>query len=232
MIISLGIESTAHTYSIGIVDENGNIYSNERIIYKSEKGGIHPREAAELHSKESINILRNSVWKAGFVFKKLNGKFYIVDALYEIKNKLEGSEEKFYNEPWNRKRYIIYNNSKIWIENNKIVSDNKELKNILNSYINNLNNFERKINLISYSAGPGLYPTLIQAYFSGKLFSKIFNSNLIGVNHLIAHAEIVKLYNKFTDPLILLVSGAIQCYWLFEGNKYRIGWGNFRCRCR
>jgi glycoprotease/Kae1 family metallohydrolase len=234
MIISLGIESTAHTYSIGIVDENGNIYSNERIIYKSEKGGIHPREAAELHSKESINILRNSVWKAGFVFKKLNGKFYIVDALYEIKNKLEGSEEKFYNEPWNRKRYIIYNNDKIWIENNKIVSDNKELENILNSYINNLNNFERKINLISYSAGPGLYPTLIQAYFSGKLFSKIFNSNLIGVNHLIAHAEIVKLYNKFTDPLILLVSGANTMLLSFEGNKYRIvgetldmGVGNF-----
>ena len=234
MIISLGIESTAHTYSIGIVDENGNIYSNERIIYKSEKEGIHPREAAELHSKESINILRNSVWKAGFVFKKLNGKFYIVDALYEIKNKLEGSEEKFYNEPWNRKRYIIYNNNKIWIENNGIISDNKELENILNSYINNLNNFERKINLISYSAGPGLYPTLIQAYFSGKLFSKIFNSNLIGVNHLIAHAEIVKLYNKFTDPLILLVSGANTMLLSFEGNKYRIvgetldvGVGNF-----
>jgi len=234
MIISLGIESTAHTYSIGIVDENGNIYSNERIIYKSKKDGIHPREAAELHSKESINILRNSVWKAGFVFKKLNGKFYILDALYEIKNKLAGSEEKFYNEPWNRKRYIIYNNNKIWIENNKIISDNKELENILNTYINNLNNFERKINLISYSAGPGLYPTLVQAYFSGKLFSKIFNSNLIGVNHLIAHAEIVKLYNKFTDPLILLVSGANTMLLSFEGNKYRIvgetldmGVGNF-----
>jgi len=234
MIISLGIESTAHTYSIGIVDENGNIHSNERIIYKSEKGGIHPREAAELHSKESINILRNSVWKAGFVFKKLNGKFYIIDALYEIKNKLEGSEEKFYNEPWNRKRYIIYNNSRIWIENNGIVSDNKELENSLNLYINNLNNFERKINLISYSAGPGLYPTLVQAYFSGKLFSKIFNSNLVGVNHLIAHAEIVKLYNKFTDPLILLVSGANTMLLSFEGNKYRIvgetldtGVGNF-----
>ena len=234
MIISLGIESTAHTYSIGIVDEDGNIYSNERIIYKSEKGGIHPREAAELHSKESINILRNSVWKAGFVFKKINGKFYIVDALYEIKNKLEGSKEIFFDEPWNRRRYIIYNNIKIWVENNKIISDNKELENNLNSYINNLDNFERKINLISYSAGPGLYPTLIQAYFSGKLFSKIFNSNLIGVNHLIAHVEIVKLYNKFIDPLILLVSGANTMLLSFEGDKYRIvgetldmGVGNF-----
>ncbi|MFZ8801150.1 MAG: hypothetical protein ACO2ON_03180 [Candidatus Nanopusillus sp.] len=234
MITSLGIESTAHTYSIGIVDENGNIYSNERIIYKSEKGGIHPREAAELHSRESINILKNSVWKAGFVFKKINGKFYIVDALYEIKNKLEGSKEIFFDEPWNRRRYIIYNDIRIWIENNKIVSDNKELENNLNLYINNLNNFERKINLISYSAGPGLYPTLIQAYFSGKLFSKIFNSNLIGVNHLIAHVEIVKLYNKFTNPLILLVSGANTMLLSFEGNKYRIvgetldmGVGNF-----
>ena len=234
MIISLGIESTAHTYSIGIVDEDGNIYSNERIIYKSEKGGIHPREAAELHSKESINILKNSVWKAGFIFKKINGKFYIVDALYEIKNKLEGSKEIFFDEPWNRRRYIIYNNIKIWVENNKIISDNKELENNLNSYINNLDNFERKINLISYSAGPGLYPTLIQAYFSGKLFSKIFNSNLIGVNHLIAHIEIVKLYNKFTNPLILLVSGANTMLLSFEGNKYRIvgetldiGVGNF-----
>ncbi|WP_457913352.1 hypothetical protein [Candidatus Nanopusillus massiliensis] len=88
--------------------------------------------------------------------------------------------------------------------------------------MNNLNDFERKINLISYSAGPGLYPTLVQGYFSVKCFSKIFNSNLIGVNHLIAHAEIVKLYNKFTDPLILLVSGANTMLLSFEGNKYRI----------
>ncbi|BFI73894.1 tRNA N6-adenosine threonylcarbamoyltransferase, mitochondrial [Nanoarchaeota archaeon] len=234
MIISLGIESTAHTYSIGIVDEEGKIYSNERIIYKSEKGGIHPREAAELHSREAINILKNSVWKAGFIFKEINNKYYIVDALYEIKNKLNNVEEKFTEEPWNRFRYLIYNGKKIWIENNKIKSDDKNLEDNLNNYINNLNEFERRINLISYSAGPGLYPTLVQAYFSANLFSKKFNTEKIGVNHLIAHSEIVKLYNKFENPLILLVSGANTMLLSFEGNRYRIigetldtGVGNF-----
>ncbi|BBL45586.1 putative bifunctional tRNA threonylcarbamoyladenosine biosynthesis protein [Nanobdella aerobiophila] len=246
MIISLGIESTAHTYSIGIVDQNGRIYSNERIIFKPEKGGIHPTEAAELHSKEIINIFKKSVWNAGFIIKKIEDKYIIVDALNEIKRKIEDTKiinnssfdyvsERFHEEPWNRYRYLLLNNNiYIKISDNRIESNDKDIELFLNNYINNLNEFDRSINLISYSAGPGLYPTLLQGYFSANLFSKRFGIDKIGVNHLIAHMEIVKLYNNFNDPLILLVSGANTMLISFSGDRYRIigetldiGIGNF-----
>ena len=238
MIISLGIESTAHTFSIGIVDENGNVYSNERVIYKTEKGGIHPREAAELHSKEAINVLKKALDKAGFIKIKDSGKYSFVDALYEIKRYLEDKHtvfERFHSEPWNRYRYLILENDiTVWIENQRIKSNDEKLEKELNDYFKGLNMFERKINLISFSAGPGLYPTLVQANFYAKLLSELLNIEKIGVNHLIAHVEIVKLYNNFKDPVILLVTGANTMVLAFEGGKYRIfgetldmGVGNF-----
>ncbi|RDD52305.1 tRNA (adenosine(37)-N6)-threonylcarbamoyltransferase complex transferase subunit TsaD [Nanoarchaeota archaeon NZ13-N] len=233
-MISLGIESTAHTFSVGIVDEE-RIYSNERVIFKTEKGGIHPREAAELHSREAINILNRAVWKAGFVYKKVNDKLFIVDALNEIKNKFKNLKEGFNEEPWNRYRYLESENGiKVWIEENKVRSDDKKLEDELDNYINGLKEFERKIDLVSFAAGPGLYPTLVQGKFLANLLSIKFNLPRIGVNHLIAHVEIVKFYNKFEDPVVLLVTGANTMVLALEGNKYRIfgetldmGVGNF-----
>ncbi len=47
MVIILGIESTAHTFGVGIVkDEAPYIVADVRENYVPEKGGIHPREAA------------------------------------------------------------------------------------------------------------------------------------------------------------------------------------------
>lgn len=48
-MICLGIESTAHTFGIGIVDSKGNILANEKSSFTTEKEGIHPRKAAEHH---------------------------------------------------------------------------------------------------------------------------------------------------------------------------------------
>ena len=45
-MISLGIESTAHTFGCGIIDDSGRIYANVTDVYKTEKGGIHPSETA------------------------------------------------------------------------------------------------------------------------------------------------------------------------------------------
>lgn len=232
-MIALGIESTAHTFSIGIVDENGKIYSNERVIYKTEKGGIHPREAAELHSREAINVLNNSIFKAGFIYKK-DEKIEIVDALYEVNRILDGSVIRYHEEPWNRYRYVLYkNNIKIWVENNKIVSNDKVVEEKINKELSNIE-FTRKIDLISFSAGPGLYPTLLQGYFLANLLSNKLNIPKVGVNHLVAHIEIAKMYNNFKDPVVLLVSGANTMVLAYEGNRYRIfgetldiGVGNF-----
>lgn len=53
----LGIESTAHTLGIGIVDED-EIHVNVKSMYSPEEGGIHPRKSAEhlyQHTLEKLN---------------------------------------------------------------------------------------------------------------------------------------------------------------------------------
>lgn len=61
MTICLGIEGTAHTFGVGIVDDEGTIYSNEKHMYIPESGGIHPREAAQHHSEYAHIILRKAL---------------------------------------------------------------------------------------------------------------------------------------------------------------------------
>ena len=46
----LGIESTAHTLSFGLVSEDGEALPSCSNLYRPEEGGIHPREAADHHS--------------------------------------------------------------------------------------------------------------------------------------------------------------------------------------
>jgi len=59
-MLCLGIESTAHTFGIGIVDE-GRVLANVRDMYKPKKGGIHPREAAEHHSETCKEVLDKAI---------------------------------------------------------------------------------------------------------------------------------------------------------------------------
>ncbi|ABL89040.1 putative metalloendopeptidase, glycoprotease family [Pyrobaculum islandicum DSM 4184] len=57
-MLVLGIESTAHTFSIGIV-KDGKILSQLGKTYIPPSGaGIHPREAAEHHARHAPAILR------------------------------------------------------------------------------------------------------------------------------------------------------------------------------
>ncbi len=58
----LGIESTAHTFAIGIIDDKGNVLFDERSVYKPPIGkGIHPREAAQFHTENAINVVKNAL---------------------------------------------------------------------------------------------------------------------------------------------------------------------------
>jgi N6-L-threonylcarbamoyladenine synthase len=50
MAIILGIESTAHTFGIGIV-KDGKILANQREMYTTEEGGIIPMESAKHHAE-------------------------------------------------------------------------------------------------------------------------------------------------------------------------------------
>lgn len=57
-MICLGLESTAHTFGVGIVTDDGKILANARDVYTPKKGGIHPREAAEHHAEVCGDVLR------------------------------------------------------------------------------------------------------------------------------------------------------------------------------
>ncbi len=66
IMISLGIESTAHTFGIGIVkaEDNIEVLANIKDVYTPEKGGIHPIEAKEHHEKVKEKVLDDALQKA------------------------------------------------------------------------------------------------------------------------------------------------------------------------
>ncbi len=67
----LGIESTAHTFGIGIVD-NGKILSNVRDMYTTKSGGIIPIESAKHHRKVCMQVYRKALEEAGIAEDKID----------------------------------------------------------------------------------------------------------------------------------------------------------------
>lgn len=63
-MITIGIEGTAHTLGIGIVDSGGNILANEFGKYEKDEG-IHPREAANLHAENVVPLISKAIENAG-----------------------------------------------------------------------------------------------------------------------------------------------------------------------
>ncbi len=60
-LLCLGIEGTAHTLGMGLVDSGGRVLVNVRDSYIPPSGmGIHPREASQHHSEVSGKILRET----------------------------------------------------------------------------------------------------------------------------------------------------------------------------
>lgn len=146
-MICLGVESTAHTFAIGIL-ENKKILADQRSMYTSEKGGIIPSEAANFHRKNKDEIF--------------------IKALKEAKLKIED------------------------------------------------------INMIAFSMGPGLPPSLIVGKDFAKELALKFNKPLVGVNHLCGHLEEGKFFTEAKDPVFVFVSGANTQIIAHEGEKYRI----------
>lgn len=66
-MICLGIESTAHTFGIGIVsNENGKckILANEKSVVVTEQGGLIPRELADNHYNNAVSVIQKALEKA------------------------------------------------------------------------------------------------------------------------------------------------------------------------
>jgi universal protein Kae1 len=60
-MVVLGIESTAHTASVGIVGEDARVLGLASDMYKPPKGGIHPREAANHHVEWLPELVRRAL---------------------------------------------------------------------------------------------------------------------------------------------------------------------------
>nr|AOZ56164.1 metal-dependent proteases with possible chaperone activity [uncultured korarchaeote] len=145
-IICLGIESTAHTFGVGIVDSRGNIFSNVLSTYRPATGGIHPFEASEHHYKVALATIQKALKEASL----------------------------------------------------------------------RLNN----VNLIGFSAGPGLPPCLSIGAVIARTLSIKCNVPLSLVNHCIAHIEIGRLTTKLHDPLTVFVSGVNTQLIVHDGRGY------------
>ncbi len=62
MVTVLGIESTAHTFGVGIATDDGRILANVNDTYVPPPGtGMHPREVAEHHVNVAGRVLRKAI---------------------------------------------------------------------------------------------------------------------------------------------------------------------------
>jgi len=71
MSIILGIESTAHTFGIGIV-RDGKVLANVRSMYTTKSGGIIPTDSAKHHKNISQEIYLKALEEAGIKESEIN----------------------------------------------------------------------------------------------------------------------------------------------------------------
>lgn len=71
-MICLGIESTAHTFGVGITDSDGRVYSNVKDVFTTEEGGMIPFEVAEHHVKVCDEVIKKALSEAKLTIKEIN----------------------------------------------------------------------------------------------------------------------------------------------------------------
>ncbi len=70
--LTLGIESTAHTWSVGIVDSSGKVLSLVNDMFIPEKGGIHPILVKEQHLNNFMGIIIKALDDASISIKDID----------------------------------------------------------------------------------------------------------------------------------------------------------------
>ncbi|MCF7862004.1 bifunctional N(6)-L-threonylcarbamoyladenine synthase/serine/threonine protein kinase [Candidatus Woesearchaeota archaeon] len=70
-MIVLGIESTAHTFGVGIIEDR-NVLANVKDAYTTESGGIIPSAAADHHVNACKQVLNDGLKKAGISMKDID----------------------------------------------------------------------------------------------------------------------------------------------------------------
>ncbi|MCX6816221.1 MAG: KEOPS complex N(6)-L-threonylcarbamoyladenine synthase Kae1 [Candidatus Aenigmarchaeota archaeon] len=92
--------------------------------------------------------------------------------------------------------------------------------NLLEEALQKANLTMNDIDIITYSAGPGLPPCLkVGAQFVSQIAKK---KPVIAVNHPVAHIEIGKFLTDAKDPIVIYVSGGNTQIIGYAANRYRI----------
>lgn len=73
---TLGIETTAHTLSFGLVDADGKPYPAASDTLRPDEGGIHPREAADHHKDVAAGLYAKVLEMHGINQNQLTGVAY------------------------------------------------------------------------------------------------------------------------------------------------------------
>ena len=71
-LICLGIEGTAEKTGIGIVDSDGNILATCGDQLYPEKGGIHPREAANFHAEHIVPLIQDALEESSLTLNDID----------------------------------------------------------------------------------------------------------------------------------------------------------------
>jgi N6-L-threonylcarbamoyladenine synthase len=154
-MIVLGVETTAHTFGVGIIKASGDSVSGECTVlsnvtdsYSSPDKGMIPNEIADHHNKVALDVLAKAIKEA--------------------------------NINWD------------------------------------------DIDLMTYSAGPGIDPVLWAGFHKAKSWAQEHDKKLVQANHCAAHLSIGKVVNNAQDPVYLYVSGVNTQVLIFDGGKYRV----------
>ena len=70
--ICLGLEGTAHSIGVGIINGNGSILANKIKMYHPTEGGIHPREAANHHAQYIVQLIHETLSEAKIAFNEID----------------------------------------------------------------------------------------------------------------------------------------------------------------
>jgi N6-L-threonylcarbamoyladenine synthase len=80
----------------------------------------------------------------------------------------------------------------------------------------------KDIDVISYSAGPGLGPCLRVGAVIARTLAAFHDKPLVPVNHAVGHVELGTMLTGARDPLVLLVSGGHTMILAFSDHRWRI----------
>lgn len=80
----------------------------------------------------------------------------------------------------------------------------------------------KDIDIIGYSAGPGLGPCLRVGAVVARTVAGFYKKPLVPVNHALGHLELGTVLTGASDPLVLLVSGGHTMTLAFSHGRWRV----------